>query len=139
MRTDNNFFPTRTEAKPIIYVYELIGVTTHVGLIKVGYTIRESEKRIDEQTKTSAVKYKILLEETAMRSDGSAFTDKDIHRILRKKSIKNPFGEWFNCSIKEVQSVLIELKSGIINDDNRTLNFKMRPEQEEAVNKTLFF
>jgi len=139
MRTDNNFFPTRTEAKPIIYVYELIGVTTHVGLIKVGYTIRESEKRIDEQTKTSAVKYKILLVETAMRSDGSAFTDKDIHRILRKKNIKNPFGEWFNCSIKEVQSVLIELKSGIINDDNRTLNFKMRPEQEEAVNKTLSY
>jgi hypothetical protein len=57
----------------------------------------------------------------------------------RKKNIKNPFGEWFNCTIKEVKSVLIELKSGIINDDNRTLNFKMRPEQEEAVNKTISY
>lgn len=131
-----NFFPKRLDSKPVIYVYELVGVPSHVGLLKVGYTIRSSEKRIDEQTKTSAVKYKILLEETAMRSDGSAFTDKDIHRLLRKKNIKNPFGEWFSCSIKEVKSTLIELKSGIINDDNRTLNFKMRPEQDDAVNKT---
>ena len=78
----NKFFPQKLDANPTIYVYELIGVTTHKGLIKVGYTIRLTEKRIDEQTKTSAVKYKILLEETAMRSDGSAFTDKDIHRRL---------------------------------------------------------
>jgi hypothetical protein len=131
------FFPKRPDANPTIYVYELIGVPTHIGLLKVGYTVRASEKRIDEQTKTAGIKYKILLEESAMRNDGSAFTDKDVHRLLRKKKIKNPEGEWFKCTLKEIKSALIEIKSGIKNEDNRTLDFGMRPEQQEAVDKTI--
>jgi len=134
---NNKFFPQRPEANPTIYVYELIGVTTHIGLLKVGYTVRASEKRIDEQTKTAGIKYKILLEESAMRNDGSAFIDKDVHRLLRKNKIKNPEGEWFKCSLKEIQSALIEIKSRIRNEDNRTLDFAMRPEQVEAVDKTI--
>ncbi len=137
MMNKPEFFPKRPEANPIIYVYELIGVPTHIGLLKVGYTVRASEKRIDEQTKTAGIKYKILLEESAMRSDGSAFIDKDVHRLLRKNKIKNPEGEWFKCSLKEIKSALIEIKSGIKNEDNRTLDFAMRPEQEEAVDKTI--
>jgi len=133
----NKFFPPRPEANPTIYVYELIGVPTHIGLLKVGYTVRASEKRIDEQTKTAGIKYKILLEESAMSKDGSAFIDKDVHRLLRKKKIKNPQGEWFKCTLKEIKSALIEIKSGIRNEDNRTLDFVMRPEQVEAVDKTI--
>lgn len=135
--SNNKFFPKRPDSNPTIYVYELIGVQTHIGLLKVGYTVRASEKRIDEQTKTAGIKYKILLEESAMRSDGSAFIDKDVHRLLRKNKIKNPEGEWFKCSLKEIQSALIEIKSGIKNEDNRTLDFAMRPEQVEAVDKTI--
>ena len=52
----NEFFPKRPDSNPTIYVYELIGVSTHTGLLKVGYTTRSSEKRIDEQTKTAGVK-----------------------------------------------------------------------------------
>ena len=118
----NEFFPIRFEATPTIYVYELIGVSTHLGLLKVGYTIRSSEKRIDEQTQTAGIKYKILLEESAMRNDGSAFIDKDIHRILRKKKLLNPHGEWFQCSLDDIKSALIEIKSGVKNEDNRTLD-----------------
>jgi hypothetical protein len=135
----NKFFPKRIDTTPTIYVYELIGVSTHKGLLKVGYTIRSSEKRIDEQTQTAGIKYKILLEESAMRNDGSAFIDKDIHRILRKKKLLNPHGEWFKCSIDDIKSALIEIKSGVKNEDNRTLNFEMRPEQQEAVNKTISY
>jgi len=135
----NKFFPKRIDTTPTIYVYELIGVSTHKGLLKVGYTIRSSEKRIDEQTQTAGIKYKILLEETAMRNNGSAFIDKDIHRILRKKKLLNPHGEWFKCSIDDIKSALIEIKSGVKNEDNRTLNFEMRPEQQEAVNKTISY
>lgn len=133
----NKFFPQRPEANPTIYVYELIGVPTHIGLLKVGYTVRASEKRIDEQTKTAGIKYKIVLEESAMCNDGSAFLDKDVHRLLRNKKIKNPEGEWFKCTLKEIKSALIEIKSGIRNEDNRTLDFVMRPEQVEAVDKTI--
>ena len=133
------FFPQRPEANPIIYVYELIDSPPHVGMLKVGYTVRSSVKRIDEQTKTAGVKYKIILEESAMRNDGSAFIDKDVHRLLRKKKIKNPTGEWFKCSLKEINSALIEIKSGVKNEDNRTLDFGMRPEQSDAVDKTITY
>jgi hypothetical protein len=131
------FFPKRPDSNPTIYVYELIGVATHTGLLKVGYTTRSSEKRIDEQTKTAGIKYKIVFEESAMRNDGSAFTDIDIHRYLRKKKLKNPSGEWFKCTLKDIKASLIEIKSGIKNEDNRTLDFAMRPEQVEAVDKTI--
>ncbi len=137
--TRADFFPKRIDTTPTIYVYELIGVATHIGLLKVGYTIRSSEKRIDEQTKTAGIKYKILLEESAMRNDGSSFLDKDLHKILRKNKINNPEGEWFKCTLKEIKSALIEIKSGVKNEDNRTLNFEMRPEQQEAVDKTITY
>ncbi len=135
----SDFFPQRPEANPTIYAYELIGVATHKGLLKVGYTSRTSQGRIAEQLKTSRVKYTIVFEESAMKNDGSAFTDFDVHRYLRKKGIPNPEGEWFKCSIKDIKAAIIEIKSGVKNEDNRTLNFGMRPEQTDAVDKTITY
>lgn len=63
----NNFFPNRPAANPTIYAYELVGVQSHVGLLKVGYTSRTSQHRIAEQLKTSRVPYKIVFEASAMR------------------------------------------------------------------------
>lgn len=134
-----DFFPPRPSTNPIIYAYELIGVETHKGLLKVGYTSRTSKDRIAEQLKTSRVKYKIVLEEPAIRNDGSIFTDHDVHCYLRKKKIKNIEGEWFKCSVDEIRSAILAIKLGEFIEDNRSLNFKMRPEQEEAVNKTIAY
>ena len=133
----SDFFPQRPEANPTIYAYELIGVATHKGLLKVGYTSRTSQGRIAEQLKTSRVKYTIAFEESAMKNDGSAFTDFDVHRYLRKKGILNPEGEWFKCTVKDIKAALLEIKSGIKNEDKRTLSFGMRPEQSDAVDKTI--
>ncbi len=135
----NKFFPQRPDANPTIYAYELIGVETHKGLLKVGYTNRTSQDRIAEQLKTSRVKYKIVLEESAIRKDGSVFTDREVHRYLRKKKINNPEGEWFKCSVDEIKSAILAIKLGEFIEENRSLNFKMRPEQEEAVNKTITY
>ena len=33
------FFPPRPDAKPTVYVYELVDVPTHTGLVKVGTQI----------------------------------------------------------------------------------------------------
>lgn len=132
-----DFFPARPEANPTIYAYELTDVPSHKGLLKVGYTSRTSKGRIAEQLKTSRIAYRIMFEESAMRNDGSAFTDIDVHRYLRKKGIGNPEGEWFKCTINDIKAALIEIKSGVKNEDNRILDFKMRPEQEDAVNKTI--
>ena len=133
---NNEFFPQRPEANPTIYAYELIGVETHKGLLKVGFTNRNSKDRIAEQLKTSRVKYKIVFEESAMRNDGSAFTDFDVHRYLRKKGIKNTEGEWFRCVLADVKAAILAVKRGELNEENRTLDFGMRPEQTEAVEKT---
>jgi hypothetical protein len=133
------FFPPRPEANPTIYAYELTDVASHYGLLKVGYTSRTSQNRIAEQLKTSRVAYTIVFEESAMRNDGSAFTDHEVHRYLRKQGISNREGEWFKCSVREVKAAILAIKSGAKNEDNRTLDFAMRPEQEEAVNKTIAY
>lgn len=134
----SNFFPQRPEANPTIYAYEDTN-PQYEGLLKVGFTTTNSQLRVAQQYPTlrpGALPYKIVFEESAMRNDGSAFTDHDIHRYLRKKGVLNPEGEWFKCGIREVKAAVLAVKSGIQNEDNRILSFSMRPEQEDAVNKT---
>lgn len=133
------FFPPRPDSKPTIYAYKLNGVETHKDLIKVGYTSRNANDRIAEQLKTSRVAYEILLDESAMRNDGSSFTDHEVHSLLRKKGFDNPEGEWFRCTTKDVKSVILELQTGILNEDSRTLTFGMRPEQKDAVEKCALY
>ena len=83
MPTD--FFVQRPSVTPTIYAYELPGVASHKGYIKVGYTERDVEKRIAEQMHTSGVSYKILLKESAMCQDGTCFSDHYGQAILRRK------------------------------------------------------
>lgn len=131
-----DFFPPKPDINPTIYAYELIGVKTHEGLLKVGYTIRNAQERVAEQLKTSRLRYKIVLEEDAIRNDGSAFTDHEVHQYLKKKSIKREDGEWFKCFVKDVKSAIFDIKNRKFSVETRGLNFKMRPEQKEAVEKT---
>lgn len=136
------FFLQRPAVTPTIYVYNLQQVTTHKGYIKVGYTERDVEKRLYEQLHTSGVPYKILLKESAMCSDGTCFTDRDVHAILRRKGLQQlkegaDRNEWFRCSIDDVMAAITELRTGIRLDGNRTQAFKMRPEQQYAVMRTV--
>lgn len=55
------------------------------GLIKVGFTTKSVQERIAEQFGTNKPienPYEILLDEVAIRKDGTYFTDHDVHRIL---------------------------------------------------------
>lgn len=138
------FFIQRPAVTPTIYAYELVGVNSHKGYIKVGYTDRDVETRVKEQLHTSGIGYKILLKESAMRSDGTCFTDHEIHTVLKRKGFlqlnqgldKN---EWFNCTTRDVISAINYVRDGISSEENRTLTFKMRPEQTIAVQKTIEF
>lgn len=134
-----NFFPGRPDVSPIIYAYELPGIPYKEGMLKIGQSSREGTVRIDEQTKTAGVKYKIVFEEPAMRSDGTSFSDKEIHKKLLQMGIKNPEGEWFICSIKDLKAAIFAVRERVSNIENRTLTFKMRPEQEDAVTKTVTY
>ena len=130
------FFPPRPAVSPTIYAYELPGIPYKKGMLKIGQTIRAGEVRIDEQTKTAGVKYRIVFEESAMKNDGTSFTDTSIHNILRRNGIKNPEGEWFVCTVDDLRNAIHEIKTGERIEQNRVYDFKMRPEQIEAVEKT---
>lgn len=132
------FFPPRPDAQPTIYAYE----DTHpqyAGLLKIGYTTRDVQARMAEHypTVTPGPKpYKIVLEESAMRPDGTAFSDRDIHRYLRQHGVANPGGEWFDCAVKDVKAAIIAVRNRELNEEHRSVDFGMRPEQAEAVEKT---
>ena len=136
------FFPQRSRAYPSIYAYELIGVNSHKGYIKVGYTERDVETRVKEQVHTSAVPYRILAHWSAMKNDGSCFTDHDVHAILKKKGCRQlnegeDRNEWFKCSLDDVKAAITAIQTNTENIENRTQTFSMRPEQELAVDMTI--
>ena len=86
------YFPPRPQLTPWIYAYSN-PAPAYKGLLKVGYTTRPSvEERIKEQFNVEQPEglkpYRIEFKESAMRSDGSAFTDKDVHRLLEKSGFR---------------------------------------------------
>jgi hypothetical protein len=81
--------------------------------------------------------YKIVLEESAMKNDGSSFTDHDVHRLLRKRGFANPQRtEWFKCAVGDVEAAIIAIRNNTDFEVSRTRDFKMHPEQQIAVEKT---
>lgn len=134
-----DFFPVRPDASPTIYAYKILNARDREGLLKVGYTTRNAKKRVAEQLKTSGLKYEIMLEEEAIRTDGTAFSDHDVHRVLKKQGFTNVDGEWFACTPEEVKAAIIAVRDRKLTIENRTLDFKMRPEQQEAVKKTAYY
>jgi hypothetical protein len=134
----NEFFPPRPDSRPTIYAYEDTN-PQYAGLLKVGYTTVNPQARVAQQYPTlrpGKLPYRIVLEEPAMRNDGTAFTDRDVHRMLRLNGVKNPDGEWFRGTIAQVKSAIIRVREGQLSEENRSLDFTMRPEQKEAVEKT---
>jgi hypothetical protein len=137
----NEFFPPRPSIRPTIYAYEDTN-PQYRGLLKVGYTTVDVQTRVAQQyptLKPGKPPYRIVFEESAMRQDGTAFTDHDIHRCLRASGVKNPEGEWFKCTVSEVKAAVIAVRTGQMNEENRSLDFAMRPEQAAAVEKTVAY
>jgi len=123
-------------AWPRIYAYS-IDDKAHRGLLKVGQTTRDVNQRVAEQLKTAAIKnYTIELDEPAERDDGTIFTDHDVRAALVNKKFTNPELEWVRCTVKDVQTVLTELRTGQQFTGTHHQTFPMRREQAEAVNKT---
>ena len=130
-----DLFPKRPELSPKIYAYT---DRSYEGLLKIGYTTVDVKKRVAEQYPTKRPgdpPYRIVFEESAMREDGTCFDDHTVHRLLIKKGVKRKGGEWFACSVGQLKAAVLALKTGIVNEDERTQNFKMRPEQAEAVRR----
>jgi hypothetical protein len=123
---------------PRIYAY---ADSRYAGCLKVGYTTKSTQERVAAQYPVNlpTQSHTIVLDEIATRTDGSFFTDHDVHRVLARKQFKRLAGEWFECLLADVKAALLEIKTGTLNDDNRTLSFGMRPEQQAAVDKAIVY
>tara|TARA_B110000879_G_C11165054_1_gene510785 strand:- start:251 stop:2758 length:2508 start_codon:yes stop_codon:yes gene_type:complete len=136
-----DFFPLRSNKSPKIYAYTE-PYPEYEGLIKVGYTEREVSTRMQEHYPTAGPdgirRYEVLFEESSMREDGTFFKDYEVHRILENSGVQRSGSqnEWFKCSVEKLKQGVIAAKDRKSIDDQRYLNFSLRPEQKEAIKKT---
>lgn len=142
-----NFFPQRPDAQPIIYAYEDSN-PQYAEMLKVGFTSRTIEARMHEHYPTlrpGEVPYRVVFTESAVRSDGTSFMDHAVHDNLeqhgfyRLRDADGKKTEWFRCTVDDVRAAWLAVRDRTENSERRTLDFKMRPEQEAAVSKTLAF
>lgn len=142
---DETFFPARPETRPMIYAYEEDN-PKYAGMLKVGFASTGVEKRVAEQfpvLKPGDKKpYRVVFAESAMYPDGGSFTDKRIHEKLVAMGYEQQYHqgkktEWFKCSVSAVRAAWIAVCNRVDNVEQRTLDFKMRPEQSAAVEKTV--
>ncbi|MBQ7308397.1 MAG: GIY-YIG nuclease family protein [Clostridia bacterium] len=134
---NKNFFPR--QHKPQIYAYR-DNHPNFKGYLKVGFTSRDIEVRMKEHYPTllpGEKPYEVVFLESSYREDGSYFKDYDVHKILKEQGFDNINGEWFKCSVKDVQSAVFSLKNKIENKERRLYNFSLRQEQENAILKTI--
>jgi hypothetical protein len=111
-----------------------------VGLLKIGYTSGNVQRRVSDQFPTNSPRsdrYQIVFSEKAVTSSGLFFKDHKVHAALVNKGIhriKNT--EWFECSVSELRSVVLEIQMEKPVRLDRFLNYRPRPEQERAVKET---
>ena len=81
---------------PTVYAYVLPGYVPKQGWVKVGYTERDADVRIKEQSHTVGVMVKKIWAREARFNGGGYFTDRDVHEYLAHHGIEREQGtEWF--------------------------------------------
>lgn len=132
----------RPDFNPTVYAYREEN-PYYEGLLKVGFSGKDYKKRIDDQYPVKRPDgmqpYEIVFAESAMREDGSSFTDHDVHRELERAKVECVGGEWYRCTVDDVRAAWVACKHRTENVGKRTKDFTMRPEQREAVEKTAAF
>ena len=135
-KTIEEILAPKPEARPRIYAYS-IADKAHAGLLKIGQTMRDVKQRVAEQLKTANIKnYTIELDDAAERENGTTFTDHEVRAALARKGCTNAELEWMRCTVKDLKTVLTEMRTGQRLTSTRDLTFAMRREQADAVNKT---
>ena len=131
---------TATKVTPQCYAYTTPGVPEHDGWTKIGYTERDVEKRITEQTHTVGVNHKTWWHLLAayMTEPFGTFTDKDFHAYLKKLGISREKGrEWFQIDPDTARDDFIDFTQnhGIVEDydADAVIPYKLRDEQDQAV------
>ena len=135
---------TATKVVPQCYAYTTPGVPAHDGWTKIGFTERDVETRINEQTHTVGVAHKTwwAMRAAYMTEPYGTFTDKDFHAYLKKLGIARESGtEWFFIDPNTARGDFIEFTQnhGVVSDEDAdaVIPYKLRDEQAEAVQKTV--
>jgi hypothetical protein len=135
-KTVEEILAPRPKARPRIYAYS-ISDKAHAGLLKVGQTTRDVKRRVAEQLMTASIKnYTVVLDEPAERDDGATFTDHEVRAALVRRGCANVELEWVRCTLKDVKTVITELRTGLRFTGTHDQTFTMRAEQRAAVEKT---
>lgn len=134
-----SYFPIKETKFPKIYAYMFVD---NPEFLKIGFTTREVEVRVKEQVhpvnvpKELKTNYKIVFQKPAFKNDGSEFNDHLIHTILENSNIERLDGEWFRCTVDELEKSYNAAVYEKRHISNAKYDFKLRPEQKEAVDKT---
>ncbi|MDK9842975.1 DEAD/DEAH box helicase [Staphylococcus equorum] len=142
---DKALIKTTKTIYPQIYAYTIPSIKEKEGWIKIGYTERENvDERIREQTKTAAFEYNYLRlwsEPAKFNNSDEWFKDKIFHSYLRsyKKVEQRPNTEWFyyNGNPDKSHNDFEDFQNNKYEQVEERLPYELRPEQNDAVMKTL--
>ena len=155
----------------LIYIFS-INDADHKDCLKIGVTSLDDDnvdvlslhpnsnilnaaarKRIDQYTRTAAIRYKLLHTESALYATGRTlgyFNDKEVHNVLLRSGIKrkkfkgiSSHGtEWFQTDLATACKAIKAVKEGrkalsAQEIETEQIKIQFRPEQEEAIKKTI--
>ena len=144
---DADFFPARPDVEPMIYAYEEKN-PRYAGMLKVGFASAGVERRVAEQFPVlkpgEGKPYRIVFSGSAMYPTGGSFRDHAVHAMLERMGFPRLKAdgrktEWFNCGVADVRAAWLAVRRRMDNVETRTQDFAMRPEQREAVSKTVAY
>ena len=135
---------TAKKVTPQCYAYTTPGVPAHDGWTKIGFTERDVETRINEQTHTVGIAHKTwwVMRAAFMTEPYGTFTDRDFHAYLKKLGIVRKEGtEWFLIDPNAARGKFVDFTQnhGVVSekDADAVIPYKLRDEQAEAVQKTI--
>lgn len=136
-RPIEELLPEKPEARLRIYAWSTTEIPKYKGCLKVGQTTYKDVKvRIKQSQGVAPVKYRLEVDETAEREDGTYFRDSAVRDRLKEKGFENVELEWMRCTAKDVEVAITELRTGQARVGTHHEDFKLRAEQAAAVKKT---
>lgn len=135
---------TSKQVVPMLYGYSTPEVIRHNGWTKIGYTEQDVETRINQQTHTADIRWRLEWKGNATFDDGSGetFIDKDFHAYLRKSGIQQEKGknnEWFHVDGATSKQMFRDFREdhGVLKITDTVIPYKLREEQQSAVAMTV--
>ena len=132
---------TTKPAFPQIYAYTTPEIARHDGWTKIGYTEQDVASRINQQTHTADILWKLEWHDNAVYAGtNDRFTDKEFHSYLRKQGVEQEKGknnEWFHITPDDSEIRFYKFrKTRGLDLDAVVIPYTLREEQQKAVERT---